>query len=79
MLKVIELGMRFVADPVNDRAAGHAFRPSWAAGLDWYFTRNIGIGGGYEYLKLDFEKREARQFALDYRTDGPVAYVSIAF
>ncbi|MEO8586181.1 MAG: hypothetical protein ABI584_08465 [Acidobacteriota bacterium] len=68
------------AKGISGTASGyHGSMLSWAAGLDWYFTRNIGIGGGYEYLKLDFEKSEARQFALDYRTDGPVAYVSIAF
>jgi len=57
----------------------HGTLLSWSGGFDWYFTKNIGIGGGYEYVKLDFEKLEARQFAVDYRTDGPVAYVSIAF
>ena len=57
----------------------HGSLLSWSAGLDWYFTQNIGIGGGYESVKLNFEKLEARQFALDYRTDGPVAYLSIAF
>lgn len=57
----------------------HGSMLSWSAGLDWYFTKNIGIGGGYEYVKLDFEKLETRQFALSYQTNGPVAYVSIAF
>jgi hypothetical protein len=57
----------------------HGSMLSWSAGLDWYFTQNIGIGGGYEYVKLVFDKQQTRQFGLDYKTDGPVAYVSIAF
>ncbi len=65
---------------VTGTASGyHGSMLIWSAGLDLYFTKNIGIGGGYESVRLDFEKLEARQFALHYRTDGPVAYVSIAF
>jgi hypothetical protein len=57
----------------------HGDMLEWSAGLDWYFTENIGIGGGYEYVKLEFEKQETRQYGLNYKYDGPVAYVSIAF
>ena len=65
---------------ISGTASGyHGSMLCWSAGLDWYFTKNVGIGGGYESVRLDFEKREARRFALDYRTDGPVAYLSIAF
>lgn len=57
----------------------HGSMLSWSAGFDWYFTQNVGVGGGYESVRVQFEKLEARQFALDYRYDGPVAYVSLAF
>jgi opacity protein-like surface antigen len=57
----------------------HGSMLSWGAGLDLFFTQNIGIGGGYEYVKLVFEKEDARQFGLDYKYNGPMAYVSIAF
>lgn len=65
---------------VTGTASGyHGRMLIWSAGLDVYVTKNVGIGGGYEYVRVNFEKLEARQFALDYRTEGPVAYVSIAF
>jgi carbonic anhydrase len=51
----------------------HGSMFSWSAGADWYLTRNIGIGGGYESVRLDVQKLETRQFALDIRYDGPVA------
>lgn len=57
----------------------HGSLLSWGAGLDLYFTQHVGIGGGYEYVKLVFEKRDTRQFAVDYQYKGPTAYVSIAF
>ena len=57
----------------------HGDMLEWSAGIDWYFTQNIGIGGGYEYVKLEFEKQETRRYGINYKYDGPVAYVSIAF
>jgi opacity protein-like surface antigen len=57
----------------------HGSLLTWGAGLDLYFTQHVGIGGGYEYVKLVFEKRDTRQFALDYEYKGPTAYVSIVF
>lgn len=75
--KVFAWGM---AKGVTGTASGyHGSMLSWSAGLDWYFTQNVGIGGGYESVRVDFEKLEARQFSLNFRYDGPVAYVSIAF
>jgi hypothetical protein len=69
-----------IAKGVTGTASGyHGSMLSWSAGLDWYFTQNVGIGGGYEFVRVDFEKLEVRQFSLNYRYDGPVAYVSIAF
>jgi hypothetical protein len=60
-------------------SGSHGSMLDWSAGLDWYFTQNVGIGGGYESLKLVFEKQEARQFGLNEKYEGPVAYVTIAF
>jgi hypothetical protein len=57
----------------------HGSMLSWGAGLDLYFTQNVGIGGGYEYTKLVYERLDTRQFGLDYSYNGPVAYLSIAF
>lgn len=51
----------------------------WSAGLDWYLTKNVGIGGGYESERIAFERREARRVDLDETVRGPVAYLSIAF
>jgi hypothetical protein len=57
----------------------HGSMVSWGAGLDLYFTQHVGVGGGYEYTKLVFERRDTRQFEIDSRYNGPVAYLSIAF
>jgi hypothetical protein len=57
----------------------HGSMLSWGAGFDLYFTQHVGVGGGYEYTKLVFERRDTRQFGVDYKYNGPVAYLSIAF
>lgn len=57
----------------------HGNMLSWGAGVDLYVTQHVGIGGGYEHTNLVFEKRDTRQFGLDYSYDGPTAYLSIAF
>jgi len=50
------------------------------AGLDYFFTKNIGIGASYEYTKITFKNENLTpQVGADYTYSGPLAYVSIAF
>jgi hypothetical protein len=50
-----------------------------SAGLDLYVTKNIGLGGGYEYVKITYSNSETKQLSLNYRYSGPMAYLTIAF
>jgi hypothetical protein len=49
------------------------------AGLDYYFTRNVGIGGGYEYVKLTFEHPVENGIRLVQSFSGFLGYLSLAF
>jgi len=48
-------------------------------GLEYYFTKNVGLGINYDYVKLDFSRNITRQYALHYRYDGPFGYLALAF
>lgn len=49
------------------------------AGLDYYFTQNVGIGGGYEYSKITYHGASTPRLGLEYKYSGPLVYVTIAF
>ena len=49
------------------------------AALDFYLTRNIGIGGGYSYSKIIYERLTGDTARLDYTYSGPLAYLTLAF
>ena len=51
----------------------------FTAGLDYYFTKNVGIGGGYEYSKITYHDANTPQVGIEYKYSGPLVYVSIAF
>jgi hypothetical protein len=48
-------------------------------GLEFFFTKNFGLGADYNYIKLDFSRNTTRQYALHYRYDGPYGYLALAF
>jgi hypothetical protein len=48
-------------------------------GLEFFFTKNVGLGVDYNYIKLDFSHNVTRQYALHYRYDGPFGYLALAF
>ena len=57
---------------------------SWvefAGSLNWYFARNFGIGGGYEYQKIILKKDESSPdaFRFEQRYEGPRAYFLLTF
>ena len=42
--------------------------------VDWYFARNFGIGGGYEYSKIDVKREtDTKTTEFDFRYDGPLS------
>jgi opacity protein-like surface antigen len=49
------------------------------AGLDIFFTKNIGIGGGYEYSKIDYEHDVPDGVNISLKYSGPLAYLTLAF
>jgi hypothetical protein len=50
------------------------------ASIDYFFTKNIGIGAGYKHIDIDVKIKEDSYFQLyNIRQSGPVAYVSVGF
>lgn len=49
------------------------------ATLDWFFVRNVGIGGGINNTDLNFKKNSGDTFAVNYRQSGFLGYVTFAF
>jgi hypothetical protein len=48
-------------------------------GLDYFFTKNIGLGAAYEYVKINFSDSSTPQVKLSYRYSGPLVFAAIAF
>ena len=49
------------------------------AGLEYFISRNVGIGGAYEYVKVEYSHEEPLGLALKYRYSGPLAYLALGF
>jgi hypothetical protein len=50
------------------------------ASVDYYFTRNVGIGVGYKYVDIDVRiKEDFYRQLYKINQSGPVAYLSIGF
>lgn len=49
------------------------------AGTTYFFTEHVGMGVTYQYVKFKFSRNNAPQVELDYRYNGPMAYVAVAF
>ena len=71
----------------NIRAVGANIDPwsgSWVegvAGINWFITRNFGIGGAYEYQKIILEKKNSNgnDVRFDQRYEGPRAFLVMTF
>ncbi len=48
-------------------------------GLSYYFTRNVGLGAGYEYAKLTYEHPVENGIRLVQSFSGFLGYLSVAF
>ncbi len=44
--------------------------------FDWFFTKNVGIGGGFATTDLRFAKKGTNPFIVDYRFGGVLFYFS---
>jgi len=50
------------------------------ASIDYFFTKNIGIGLAYKYINIDVKiKEDTYRQLYNIKQSGPVAYVSIGF
>ncbi len=50
------------------------------AHADWYFIPHVGVGGGYEWTKIDITKtQDTKTVGFVYRYDGPRIYVVVTF
>lgn len=48
-------------------------------GLEYYFTRNVGLGAGYEYTKLTFEHPVENGIRIAQSFSGFLGYLTLAF
>ncbi|HUM03514.1 MAG TPA: hypothetical protein VL084_14585 [Thermoanaerobaculia bacterium] len=51
----------------------------YQAGLDFYFTPNIGIGAAYQYTHVHVYHTTTNTVGFDFRYSGPYGYLSLAF
>lgn len=50
------------------------------AGLEYFFTRNVGLGAGYEYVDIKFSHTgDQAELSFRYKYNGPLAYLSLSF
>jgi opacity protein-like surface antigen len=50
------------------------------AGLDYFFTKNFGLGAGYEYSKITYKNANLTpQVGIEYKYSGPLVYVSVTY
>jgi len=50
------------------------------AGLDYFFTKNFGLGAGYEYSKITYKDANLTpRVGFEYKYSGPLVYASVTF
>ncbi|MCK5359377.1 MAG: hypothetical protein KAJ95_02050 [Gammaproteobacteria bacterium] len=50
------------------------------ASIDYFFTKNVGVGFAYKYINIDVEiKEDTYRQLYNIRQSGPVAYLSVGF
>ncbi|MGE5346263.1 MAG: hypothetical protein ACM3JH_09935 [Acidithiobacillales bacterium] len=57
----------------------HGGMLEYRAGLDFYLTKNFGIGAVYNYTHIHVYRVETNTVGFDFRYSGPYAYVSVVF
>lgn len=58
----------------------HGEMTDFRGGIDWLISQNVGVGGLYQYTKINFSHAgEKADIAFDYKYSGPLAYVIFAF
>ena len=51
----------------------------YMAGLDYFLTKNVGIGAVYQYTHVHVYHVETNTVGFDFRYSGPYAYLTLAF
>lgn len=51
----------------------------YRAGLDFYFTKNFGVGAVYQYTHIHVYRVQTNTVGFDFRYSGPYAYLSLVF
>ena len=73
----IEASVRgFPTITVNNYSGNHI---DVRAGAVFFFTKNFGLGVKYQYADLEVSRSNAPRVTLDYRYNGPVAFLTAAF
>ncbi len=49
------------------------------AGLNYFFTKNVGLGVTYYYDNFNLTRNVAQQAKLGFKYSGPMAYLALAF
>ena len=77
--ETVSLGARF-------RAFGATVSPysgnveEALAHVDWFISKNVGVGGGFEWARFDVKKtQDSKTIQITYRYDGPRIYVIVTF
>jgi hypothetical protein len=53
---------------------------NFAAGIDYRFTRNFGVGAGYRYMNYDLTSTKAKyNGGVEYKFSGPTLYAAMSF
>lgn len=65
--------MRFVVGDIEGRLVDTSVR------LDWYFTRHVGIGGGFNATSIEYDERGENPVKVDYRQSGFLGYLTLVF
>jgi hypothetical protein len=51
----------------------------YKAGMDFFFTKNVGVGAVYQYTHIHVYHVETNTVGFDWKYSGPYVYVSLAF
>jgi hypothetical protein len=74
--------LRFVADVSGvkkngGRLNGHIY--SGTAGVEWFFTKNVGLVADYGIQKIQLSRDGDRRADLNVKLTGPSAYIKVRF
>ena len=64
----------------DTRASASGLGGRVAGGLDYVFGKNFGLGGAYQYVKINASHSgTSGDLAFTYKYEGPLAYLILVF